>query len=197
MRYRLLVLGFFVIALGVNASANTNNEDGAIQKSASDKSTGIKRNTWVELGAGSVATIEIKTSLGNRGWAIAASGYDDVEFFDDAKLTADGARIDDGVSELALMRTFSKHGRWFYSDASIGVGYMDATLASNCVKQIDGWVDTYLCEKERKKGLSIPMELDIAFGRYVGIGLKLRASIGPESKAGIALTIPLGGFAKR
>lgn len=185
MRLKLLALALVGVSLGASADEN---------------STDLKRNNWIEVGVGSVSTLEFKTTLGNRGWALAASGYDEVEIFGDGHMTKDGQRqIDDGISELALMRTFSKHGHWFYSDASIGVGYMDATLAENCVRHTTGgWFgDTYRCDEKRKKGLSIPMELDIAFGRYVGIGLKLRASVGPESTAGIALTIPLGGFAKK
>lgn len=198
MYCRMLVLGIVAFAVGAHTSEAAVEETKSTEiKSTELKSSELKRNTWVELAAGSVSAIEIKSTLGNRGWAIAASGYDDLEFLEDAKLTPDGTHINEGVSELALMRTFSKHGRWFYSDASIGIGYMDATLATNCVKKFDGWVDTYLCDKERKKGLSIPMELDIAFGRYIGVGLKLRASVGPELVAGIALSIPLGGFAKK
>lgn len=185
MRLKLLALVLVGMSLAVSADENSSN---------------LKRNNWIEVGVGSVSTLEFKTALGNRGWALAASAYDEVEIFGDGYMAKDGQhQIDAGVSELALMRTFSKHGRWFYSDASIGIGYMDATLAENCVQATTGgWFgNTYRCDEKRKKGLSIPVELDIAFGRYVGIGLKLRGSIGPENKAGLALTIPLGGFAKK
>lgn len=184
MRLKLLILMLVGISLGA---------------SADESDIELKRHNWVELGVGTVNSLEFKTTQGNRGWAIAVSGYDDIEIFGDGHITKDGARaIDDGISELALMRTFSKHGSWFYADAAIGIGYMDATLATHCVKSAGGWLsDTYLCNEKRKKGLSIPMEVDIAVGRYAGIGLKLRASIGPETVSGIALTIPLGGFAKK
>lgn len=208
MRYRLLVLSLFAVALGANAAESTSsgeilNKENSNKISLDENKTGeinseLKRNIWLELGAGSASTLEIKTTLANRGWALAGTSYDDFVLFGDSNITAGGTRINEGVSELALMRTFSNHGRWFYTDASIGLGYMKATLANNCVQKSSGWLGaTNVCDEERKQGISIPMELDIAWGRYVGIGLKLRASIGPESKGGVAITFPLGTFAKR
>ncbi len=183
---RLKLLALVLVGMSLNTNAN-------------EISTEVQRHNWVELGVGTVSTLELKTTRDNRGWALAFSAYDDFEIVGDGKLDKNGAAIDDGGSEIALMRTFSKHGRWFYSDASIGIGYMDTTQAENCVVASTGGLfgSTYRCDEKRKKGLSIPMEVDIAFGRYVGIGLKLRASIGPESVAGVALTIPLGGFTKK
>ncbi len=184
MRLKLLALALVSVSLGASAD-----EDNSV----------FKRNNWIELGVGTVSTLEFKTTRDNRGWALAFSAYDDFEILGDGKLDNNGVAIDDGGSEIALMRTFSKHGRWFYSDASIGIGYMDTTQAENCIVATTGGLfgSTYRCDEKRKKGLSIPMEVDIAFGRYAGIGLKLRASVGPESVAGVALTIPLGGFAKK
>jgi hypothetical protein len=192
-------LALVLMGICVNAQSLVARADGA--------NSVFERNNWIEMGAGSVSTLTLKSTLDNKGWALAYSYFDDLEILGDGHFTKDGSQsIDDNVVELALMRTFSKHGRWFYSDASIGIGYMDATLAENCEGVtttggggfFGGWSSTkYFCDEKRKKGLSIPIELDIAFGRYVGLGLKLRASIGPESIAGVALTIPLGGFAKK
>ena len=167
--------------------------------SAQEASSEPQRHNWIELGLGSVSGVAIKTAKANRGWALSIAAYDVEQELDFSSRTDRRSQksIDRGISEIALMRTYSKHGRWFYSDLAIGVGYMDATLANNCEKTGNGWLGySYLCDEERTKGLSLPMELDIAVGRYAGIGLKLRATIGPESTAGAALIIPLGGFAK-
>lgn len=212
MRYQWFVLGFFAMTLGAHAAEDLQNKKSTFENSTTEKSVnenglGSKRNNWIELAVGSVSALEFKTSKDNRGWALAFSAYDDLEILGDGYLTKDGLHsIDDGASELALMRTFSNRGRWFYADASIGIGYMNATVAENCesVTTTGGgsffgsWSSTtHYCDEKHKKGISIPLELDIAWGRYAGIGLKLRASIGPESKGGVALIIPLGTFAKR
>lgn len=77
----------------------------SVAVSADENSAELKRNNWIEMGVGSVSTLEFKTALGNRGWALAASAYDEVEIFGDGYMTKDGQhKIDDGVSELDARR---------------------------------------------------------------------------------------------
>jgi hypothetical protein len=186
------LLGLILITALLNAVS--------LGASADEMNSLLKRNNWVEVGFGTFTPIVIKSTFENRGWALAATDYDGIDLFNASYMTQDGRPIDQNISELALLRTFSKHVRWFYMDSAIGIGYMDATLAKNCEEtKGGGWFSlNYICEQEkRKKGLSIPMEVDVAFGRYLGMGVKLRLSIGVESAGGFAFTFPLGGFAKK
>jgi|GEM_PF-6557005 len=184
---RVTILALVVAGISLGASAD-------------ETSSEQIRHNWLELGVGTVSSLELKTARNNRGWALSIAEYEVEQAldFDSRRDRRSQELIDDGISEIAIMRTYSKHGRWFYSDLAIGIGYMDATLANNCERSGAGLLGySYLCDEERTKGLSLPIELDVAVGRYAGIGLKLRATIGPESTAGAAFIIPLGGFAKR
>lgn len=187
------LLGLVLIAVFLNVAS--------LRASADEMNSLLKRNNWVEVGFGAFTPIVIKSTLENRGWALAATDYDGIHLVHSSYMTQDGKPINKNISELALLRTFSKHMRWFYMDSAIGIGYMDATLAKNCDEGKGGgglfFSVNYICEEERKKGLSIPMEVDVAFGRYLGMGVKLRLSIGVESAGGFAFTFPLGGFAKK
>jgi hypothetical protein len=218
MRYQVVVLSLLVAAMGANAGEDVASTVSAtvdakpkhithkknvhkIKRVGPTSDEGPKdtsRKIWVELAGRDVSTVELKTTKNGRGWALAVTDFEGFKLQGDTRLDANGAHINDGVSELAFMRTFSRAGRWFYTDASVGIGYMKATFANDCdIITASSSGATYVCNKDRKEGLSIPMEVDLAVGRYVGIGLKLRASIGPESTVGFAVTVPLGNFAKQ
>ena len=191
---KLLVWSAAVLSLSVTCFAV---EDVTHQPS-SNSMLEPQTNTWVELGLGTVTTINVKHTTDNKGWGISIARYDDFEILGDGNRDQNGHWIDDGVDELGVLRVQSNTWRWGYSDISYGLAYQHAILANSCKKVSSGLFGaTYDCIKEDKKGLSIPLEVNLACGRYAGLGLKFRGSIGTETAAGIALTIPLGGFAKK
>lgn len=215
MRYRLAALSLVLCSLGVHAeektastmSSSVKDETAEYKISSHELKTPEKdkddqRHVWVEFGMGNMTAVELKTTQGGRGWALASMQSFDLLDFSNVIDRKTGRDIDEGISEVAVMRTFSNHGRWFYTDASLGLGYMDSRLAKNCVErpQTGGWFSlgtTSDCDEEHNKGLSIPMSLSVGWGRYVGLGLKFHLSIGPESNGSIMVTLPLGTFAKR
>jgi hypothetical protein len=75
----LLGLGLLAVALGVNADEANSNKKSVDENAVSETSKELKRNIWLELGAGSASTIEIKTTLANRGWALASTNYDKIK----------------------------------------------------------------------------------------------------------------------
>lgn len=190
---RSLLWGLLPLSFSIVCHAT----DDVTGQSTLNSSAEVETNTWVEFGVGTASALNIKRTKDSKGWGISIARYDDVEFLGDGKTDVSGKRIDDGIDEIAILRVQTKTWRWGYSDIAYGLAYQHATLAKNCEKISEGWFGpTYTCVKEEKKGVSIPVEVNVSLGRYAGIGIKLRGTIGSESVVGVALNIPLGDFSK-
>lgn len=160
---------------------------------------------WIELGLGSASTLEYKQLQDNRGWAVAVTHFEEWKLFGDSYSDrTTGENIDVRTMEVSVMRVFAKRSRWGYADASIGLAYIGVTDAVNCSppampsgSSFINIVSHEVCDKKETQGVAVPIELDWVFGRYLGAGIKLRASVGESYSAGLALNIPLGGFARK
>jgi hypothetical protein len=161
---------------------------------------------WMEFGVGGDFTsLQMKTAKNDKGWALGYFAYDEFEFLNgDRALTKDGRDIiDDEMREYSLLRIYRHQNRWFASDLGIGLGHIEGYKAESCTQTTSenlfwGSVTTDYCDKARVKGLSLPVEANFIFGRYLGIGVKLRATFAEDfNSASAGITIPLGTFTKR
>lgn len=162
----------------------------------------IGERWWVEVtGGGSFSGIQVKTATGKNGWALGSFSYGEKQLIKtEHYYTRDGLiRFDDEVGEISVMKFTRNYSRWFYSDVGFGFGFVDGTQADDCsdVKETGGfWTTTkHYCEKIDVSSLSIPLEANFVFGRYAGIGLKIRMSIAKDfNTAVVGLNIPFGKF---
>lgn len=162
-------------------------------------------NAWVELGLGATddfvtTSINIKVGDNRSNWALEFGGYGEMKFFSDGPLDrADNTSFDPEVYTLGITKNWNSIGKWGYLDAGIGLGVADGTWASNCESVINdsGWISDEYCDSTSGLRPGIPVHVSAVFGKYVGIGVTLKAFITEEdAHAGVTLTLPIGDFTK-
>ena len=137
--------------------------------------------------------LSLKTATENKGWAISYTAYepDAFGYFSDLHRTKNGdENINREVSEISVLRFYRANTRYLYADFGFGLGYLKGSKEKNCVKQgstLFG-ANSYRCDEEDVSELSIPVEVNLAVGRYAGIGITIRTSIS-EASPGVMLGI--------
>lgn len=150
---------------------------------------------WGELSLGTASGYGYKWVTDGRGWGVSLIVYDDLEIFGDGHYDrSTNKKIDESSGEFGVVRVFSHPGGHSFRNVAVGLGYAKKIDATHCVKNSSSYFESYACDREEKSGIVIPVEANIAFGKYAGFGIKLKASIGAVNSAGVGILIPLGKF---
>ncbi len=145
---------------------------------------------WFEPSVGWLGVnLDVKMGKGNKAWALGYSTYKPNGLTSAEKSTiyeSINRRAKTVVSEISIMHYVRKSMRMGYFDAGIGLGKMEG--------------ENYHCEDGRCSVddyavLSVPVEANMVFGRYAGIGLTARVSFS-EKEVGylLGVSIPIGRF---
>jgi hypothetical protein len=154
-------------------------------------SSEVSAQDWVEVVMGNATGLEYKHVRDGKGWALSAVLYE--KPWGDAYYYRDSNRsFDEENREYSVLRIYNEPGAWSYLDFGIGLGYADAVMAENC-ETVAG---NDVCDAEEKSGLVVPLEASFAVGKYSGIGIKLKGSVGAVNEGVISIFIPLGKFTR-
>jgi len=148
---------------------------------------------------GVLGELSFKTATDNKGWAISSTVYEKdnsfLPFSDSYTIKSEDRRINRDLSEISVLRFYRANTRYLYADFGFGLGYINGSKEKNCVVQSSFFSTQYRCDEEDVSGLSIPVEVNLAVGRYAGIGITIRTSISKASPgAWLGITFPLGQF---
>lgn len=145
------------------------------------------------------AGVQFKWSDGRNGYAVNAL-Y--VDLWDSYLRNADETLNTSSFSVNAL-KLYSRHYRFNYLDAGIGLGVNYGSSLKNCQQfrsdERDGrWAslgNTEYCEVDKGFRVGIPVQATAVLGRFGGVGLSVNGFVSYEnSYYSINLTLPFGLF---
>lgn len=155
---------------------------------------------WLQLGSGfGTFNMQAKVEKENSGWAYEAAAYYHEDFLLDSTVEREnGKELKTMFKVLAVSKLWSAPFSWGYADAGIGLGIGQGNWKDNCSKREDNNLfNTDECDVKEGTRLGIPLQISVAIGKYVGVGLSLNAFIQQDSRhVGFLVTLPLGKFTR-
>ncbi|MGV2871504.1 hypothetical protein [Colwellia sp. E150_009] len=160
-------------------------------------------NVWAEWGAGGgndLIGYSMNLKLGDEStnWAIELGYLEDFQVFSYVEDRKNGGTADIKMTTLGLTKNWNNIGSWGYKEAGIGLGIVKGTWANDCSREdsgntLSGRHD--VCDISDGIRFGIPMHASAVFGKYLGIGITVKAFLTTENThAGIMITIPIGDF---
>lgn len=83
-------------------------------------------------------------------------------------------------SEINLLFGYRWHGRFYHFSGDVGVGYLSGELGEECTPSSFRAIE--LCKKTKIDSVSVPVNITLLFGKYVGTGINFHATLSPDAQ---------------
>lgn len=152
---------------------------------------------WLDYGGPfDGSTLSINESNGRNGWGISYSKFLPNDWNTSTYNNNTGKEVYPGAIEFSISRLFHYPSQYSTKTLSIGLAYVKETTADSCrVEKTLLSGNKEYCDISNRNTIGIPMQADIAWGRYAAYGFFARALIAPNNGYFMAgISFQLGKF---